>query len=194
MNENVSSLNGTPVRIADEDLLRSFLEGDEDAFRELMDRYRDRVFRVAMRYLNGKNDVAEDVTQQVFVKIFTSGNTFRGSGSFKSWLFTITSNLAISEARRGKSYQKAVAANAVSDVDSSNEDSETPTPARSKKLREAISLLPQKQRTIVSLRIDAGLPFDEIAKIAGTSVNSAKVNYHHAAVSLKRLLLREVIE
>jgi len=192
LNENISSLNGTPVQITDEDLLRSFLEGREDAFRELMDRYRDRVFRVAMRYLNGKKDVAEDVTQQAFVKIFTSGNTFRGTGSFKSWLFSITSNLAISESRRTKSYQKAVDANAVSGVDNRNEDSETPV--RSKRLREAISLLPQKQRTIVTLRIDAGLPFDEIARITGTSVNSAKVNYHHAAVSLKRLLLREVIE
>ena len=60
--------------------------------------------------------------------------------------------------------------------------------ARAVKLREAVARLPEKQRRVMSLRMDAELPFEEIAKIAGMSVNSAKVNYHHATVALKRML------
>lgn len=170
--------------LADEELLKGFLEGNERCFNEIMHRYRDRVFRLVLRYVGGDRDAAEDIAQQVFVKVFTDGRTFRGEGSLRSWLFSTAVHFAISETRRRSRLSAgpaeiAVEADADGGMDRSQEQA---------RLREAMGRLPEKQRLVMTLRVDADLPFSEIAKAARMSVNSAKVNYHHAVVALKKML------
>ncbi|MBI5525847.1 MAG: sigma-70 family RNA polymerase sigma factor [Deltaproteobacteria bacterium] len=180
---NLPAVSQTADR-TDEELLSGFLDGEERCFAVLMNRYRDRVFRLVLRYLNGDRDAAEDVAQQAFVKVFTEGAKFRGEGSLRSWLFTVAVNLAISETRRRARLSPEPAEVAVE----THADAAMDRAAMSARLREAAARLPEKQRLVLTLRIDAELPFSEIARIARMSENSAKVNYHHAVTALKRML------
>lgn len=173
----------------DEALLSGFLDGDERCFTELMNRYRDRVFRLVLRYVNGDRAAAEDVAQQTFVQVFTAGKGFRGEGSLRSWLFTTAVHLAISETRRRARLAPESAAKEPASPDGAESaDARIDRAMQTAQVAEAAARLPAKQRLVLSLRVDAGLPFEEVATIAGMSVNSAKVNYHHAVTSLRRLL------
>jgi RNA polymerase sigma-70 factor (ECF subfamily) len=170
--------------VGDEELLSHFLEGDERCFHELMQRYRNRVFRLAARLLDGDTSSAEDVAQQTFLKVFTAGRSFWGRGPFRSWLFTIAANLALSERRRRSRLVPAARETAVQYDPGGALDNA----AEGEKLRKAVSTLPEKQRLVLTLRLDAELPFSEIGRAAGMSENSAKVNFHHAVTRLKRIL------
>lgn len=180
---NLHALARTADR-TDEELLARFLDGDERCFTELMNRYRDRVFRLVLRYVNGDRDAAEDVAQQAFVKLLTEGAGFRGEGSLRSWLFTVAVNLAISETRRRARLSPETAEAAVE----TQADAAMDRAAMSARLRDAAERLPEKQRLVLTLRIDAELPFSEIARIGRMTENSAKVNYHHAVTALKKML------
>ena len=174
----------------DEALLAGFLEGDERCFTALMNRYRDRVFRLVLRYTCGDRDAAEDVAQQAFVKVFTEGKSFRGEGSLRSWLFSTAVHLAISEARRrARTAPQSAAREPASPEGAESADARIDRAMQVARVTAAAARLPEKQRLVLSLRVDADLPFEEIARVAGMSVNSAKVNYHHAVTSLKRLIL-----
>ena len=66
--------------------------GDRDAFRELYDTYRDRIYSIAFYSLNGDSAAAEDVVQDVFVKVFQHITTFRSESEFATWIYRITHN------------------------------------------------------------------------------------------------------
>jgi RNA polymerase sigma-70 factor (ECF subfamily) len=177
---------------ADEELLSRFLDGEVRCFDGLMNRYRDRVFRLVLRYVNGDRDAAEDIAQQTFVQVFTAGRTYRGEGSLKSWIFSTAVHLAISETRRrARLSPEAAAPEAAAPAgqpDEAGTDARIDRQMQSDRVRAAVARLPEKQRLVLTLRVDADLPFEEVARVAKMSVNSAKVNYHHAVVSLKRML------
>jgi RNA polymerase sigma-70 factor (ECF subfamily) len=142
---------------------------------------------MALRLTGGDEAAAGDITQHTFVKLFTSGGTFRGEGSLASWIYATASNAAMSERRRN-----------VRLVRNPVETSETPDPgadidmqSERHRLDGAVARLPEKQRLVLSMRVDTEMPFEQIARAAGMSVNSAKVNYHHAVTALKRLLAAE---
>lgn len=80
-------------------LVRKSLDGDKDAYRELMERYQDRVYRLAFEVLRNPED-AEDVVQESFVKAYLSLKNFRGQASFYTWLYRIVYNMAIDYKRR----------------------------------------------------------------------------------------------
>ena len=85
----------------DESIIARVLEGDRNAFAGLVERYKDRVFSLAMGIIRNK-ERAEELAQDAFLKAFRSLGSFRGDSSFSSWLYRITYNTAISESRKGK--------------------------------------------------------------------------------------------
>jgi RNA polymerase sigma-70 factor (ECF subfamily) len=176
--------------MSDTALLAGFLGGDERCFTEIMNRYRDRVYRLSMRYLKGDQAAAKDVTQQAFLKLFTDGHTFRGEGTLKSWIFTTAVNLSISELRRRARFSGTPVEDQLDAGRSRHEGTEIDGmldySKQSAFLKEMVAMLPEKQKLVLTLRVDADLPFEDVARAAGMSVNSAKVNYHHAVVALRR--------
>jgi RNA polymerase sigma-70 factor, ECF subfamily len=167
-------------------LVERFKAGERRAFDELVRRHQRTVWRVARRYVKNDADAA-DVAQQAFVRAFRSITTFRGSASFRSWLYKIAINLALNHIRDHAKHK----------ADELGEDATTARATGPQRiiadedqaaLRAAVAELPPKQRMVLELRVYDELSFKEVAELADCSENSAKVNFHHAVKRLRELL------
>src|SRR6478609_5816346 len=88
-------------------LIARLRAGDDTAVQELADRYRSRIFQLAMRYMKNHED-AEEVTQDVLLKVYRKVDAFRGDAQLSSWIYRITFNAAMSRLRTAR-YQRAQA-------------------------------------------------------------------------------------
>src|SRR5262245_51537575 len=86
-------------QIIDGQVIEACQEGDRDAFRILFETYKDRVYSIAV-YSAGDFSIAEDVTQQIFLKLFTAIKQFRGESEFTTWLYRLVVNACMDERRR----------------------------------------------------------------------------------------------
>ena len=171
----------------DNNLIQKFQSGDEKSFDKLVEIHLHNVFGFFLKITRDEM-VAEDLSQDVFMKLYKNLKNFRHESSFTTYLYRINSNTANSWFTRNKwknilhldqTYERG-------EVDSDIEKNW----AR-KELWDAISLLPKKQRTVVVLRISESLSYKEIALITKSTEGSAKVNYHHGINKLKELLKSE---
>src|ERR671938_570900 len=80
--------------------------GDRDAFRLLFERHKDRVYSVALYFFGGDEALASDVTQQVFLKLFTRIRQFQGESEFTTWLYRLTTNACLDERRKRRRVQQ----------------------------------------------------------------------------------------
>src|SRR5437870_2645166 len=84
----------------DSTVIQACRQGDRAAFRLLYERYKDTVFSMALYSLSGDRASAEDVTQEVFLKVFTRISQFRGNSGFETWLYRLVANTCVDEHRR----------------------------------------------------------------------------------------------
>jgi RNA polymerase sigma-70 factor (ECF subfamily) len=184
----------------DESLLAAHLQGDTAAFRELVQRYGDRLLGYLFR-MTGNRDQAEDLFQETFKRVHEKGHTFRGR-SFKSWLFTIATRIVIDQARRRKR-QVTLAAVAPTDCDA-DEPSRLDTVAASadaadpadevvideqkQQVRRAVETLPAKQRATLVLAYYQQLSYREVAEVMGCSIGTVKTQMSRALATLARKL------
>lgn len=177
-------------------LVEEFLHGDrERAASQFVRRYQRFVYGIALRYLDGDRDDADDVAQETFIRAFRALHRFKGDGSLKTWLYRITVNTCISFRRKWKKFVR------LEDVLESVEDvrSSLPTPDRDledadflERFQAMLSKLPPKQRETFYLRYVEGLSYEEISAILGISVSGLKANYHHAVRKLAEMLGRPI--
>jgi RNA polymerase sigma-70 factor (ECF subfamily) len=172
----------------DSDLVARFLAGDRSAFDVLVRRHQAAIRRLVLRYVKSEAD-AMDITQMAFVRAFEKLSEFRGDALFRTWLFRIAINLALNHVR-GTSADLAPMDDLddVASFTSSLETSRLVAAEVWRKVSARLDDLPPKQRLALELRIFHDLSFDEIAAIAGFSVDSAKSNFHHAVKRLRDLL------
>ncbi len=174
-----------------DELIRGLQAGDAGAFERLVREYGDRIYRFARR-LAGER-WAEDIAQEVLVRVFRSVGSYRPTGRFESWLFTIANNLAIDFLRKERPET------AMSEVDEGMTAerfvSETREPLealeeaeRRRALLKAVERLPLDQKQVFLLREEAGLSFREIAQIAGCPLNTALGRMHYAMEHLRKAL------
>jgi len=178
---------------SDDELLRTFLGGDEWAFGELFRLHAPLVLAIVRRYASGP-DEARDLVQRAFLRALEAARRGLGRGgdiAFRPWLIRIAVNLAKNHARDAARRQKASLA-AAADLQLA---SAAPSPdgaidrdRRARRMRLAVLQLPRRQREVVTLRIDADLSFAEIGAAIGITENNAKVHFHHAAKRLRELL------
>src|SRR5688500_11437424 len=90
----------------DRELIARLQASDATAVQELADRYRSRIFQLAMRYMKNRED-AEEVTQDVLLKVYRKVNAFRGDAQLSSWIYRITFNTAMSRLRTGRQARAA---------------------------------------------------------------------------------------
>jgi len=170
------------------------LAGDVDAFRVLVDRYGDRLFRFCVARLGDASD-AEDAVQDVFVRAFRSLRSFDPSRSWQSWLFTIAANRVKSRyASRASAVELADRAGREAAV-SETEASEAADPERialdvlaSEALREAVAALPSAYRAPVELYYFAGLGVTDVASALGLGGEAVKTRLFRARKELFRSL------
>jgi RNA polymerase sigma-70 factor, ECF subfamily len=175
----------TPGPDADAPLVERFLEGDKSAFDELVMKHQPALLRLALRYVKTDAD-AKDVAQAAFVKAFEKLPEFRGEATFRTWLFRIAINLALNHIR-GTPTDLAPIGD-IAAFTTSLQTSRLVAAEVWRKVGERLGELPPKQRLALELRIFHDLSFEEVAAVAGFSVESAKANFHHALKRLRGLL------
>tara|TARA_B100000131_G_scaffold94247_1_gene91170 strand:+ start:4328 stop:4849 length:522 start_codon:yes stop_codon:yes gene_type:complete len=165
----------------DNELIKEFQEGKEAAFNELVDRYLSSTYGFFTKFTDSKEE-AEDLAQDVFIKMYKALKKFRFESEFKTYLYRANINMSNTYLRRNK-WKNILHLDQISEpeyIDTTNEDK-----WKRKELWDAIARLPKIQRMVVTMRTAENLPYKEIAKIMNISENSAKVNYYHAVEALK---------
>ena len=182
----------------DANLMLRVKQGDMVAFEELVNKHRQAVLNQLYRTLPDATE-AEDLAQHVFVQVFKSAHRYRASAKFRTWLFTIARNLCLNEIRR-RSRHPAESLDQLHPVHEDQplrqfEDIKTRSPPDQileselvRKIAEAVSELPENQRTAIVLFREEEMAYEEIAKVLGCSLSATKSLIHRARETLKQRL------
>jgi RNA polymerase sigma-70 factor (ECF subfamily) len=184
---------------SDDELMSAYAGGDVAAFEALFQRHR-RPLLTFLVHRCGDRQVAEDVFQEVFLKLIRSRATYRAEGSFRAWLFLIARRTLTDHQRRGAVRQLVTSESALPD----GAPLDAPASARDEpgrraasrqlgaRITSALQSLPEEQREVFLLRERAGLAYDAIAELTGCGVATAKSRMRYALVGLRRLLSAEL--
>jgi RNA polymerase sigma-70 factor (ECF subfamily) len=163
-------------------LVESCQRGDREAFRLLFEGYKDKVYSVALYFFGGDEALASDVTQQVFLKLFTRIAQFRQESEFSTWLYRLTTNACIDEQRRRKKFDPITdeLSPVLTRARSSAEDGLALREARDE-LQSAIAALKPKLRIVILLKYFEELSYSEIADALGCSQGTvaSRINRGH---------------
>jgi RNA polymerase sigma-70 factor (ECF subfamily) len=180
---------------AEREALAAFLVGDDDAFGDLVRRNERLVLSVVRRYARTSED-ARDLAQRTFLRAFVAARRAfrrgeRAEVPFRRWLVRIAVNLSRNHLRdTGRwTFAPLEAARAAAAGEAPGEALARAEAAA--RMRRAVLALPRRQREVLGLRIDAELPFAEIAAALGITENAAKVTFHHAMRRLREALAGE---
>ena len=183
---------GASEALSDEELAVHIRSASPDDFRILIERYQQKLFRYALKYINDQ-DRAEDIVQEALVKIYQNLNNFDAKRTFSAWAYRITHNEVINNVRKNKNQVDI-------DDDSWIPDlaDDRPSPAEEfdkelskKELHSAISQLPMKYRQILVLYYFQGCDYESIATILGIPISTVSTRMSRAKQKLKKLLRKE---
>jgi len=178
-------------------LLARFKKGDQQAFELLVRKYKMVVFNTVYSIM-GNTQEADDIAQEVFLKVYTKAGSFKGESSFSTWLYRITVNRCLDELRKRKikiiSYETEFSQDEklrLKDVLASREEDITED-LRKKELQDviqkAMNSLPEKDRIILTLKEIEGLSYNEISKAMEISLGKVKIWLFRARQKLKEKL------
>ena len=164
----------------DAELMFKTASGDTKAFRELVERYQKPMFNFFLRSTGNPED-AEDLTQTLFLNLFKSSGKYRKRSSFKTYIYRIASNLAISFARKKKGkIIFSIDSEDSFENDSSNLSRQTDTSLNleagelENRLKTALSKLPPDLSVVIELRAMQGFSYREVAEVMGKSISSVE--------------------
>jgi len=167
-------------------LVRAYRGGDERGATELVGRHAAAIARFLMGVGADPGEL-DDLVQETFIRAFRALQGWRGEAAFRSWLFTIASNLHKDLHRRHRGRRivsiDETGLEAGDDPAATLEANET-----ERKLRAGLGTLPRLQREVFLLRAQQGWDYEEIAQSLGTTPGAARVHYHHAVKRLKELV------
>jgi RNA polymerase sigma-70 factor (ECF subfamily) len=178
----------------DAQLVRTFFAGDTEAFGELVRRHQELVYKLLRRYAKDADD-AYDLTQRAFLQAFQAARRSQAevmaeSGfPFRAWVVRIAVNLGKNHVRDAGRWAKAPVE--VLETERAHEPSAQQQLERAEaqqQTRAAVLELPRRQREVLSLRVDGGLPFAEVARLLGITEANAKTHFHYAVKRLKQLV------
>lgn len=146
-------------------------------YEEIANKYIDTVYRLSFARTKSQQ-YAEDITQDVFLKLISSGKTFRNEEHLKAWLLRVTINLT-KDLFSSSWYKK---------TDALDENICAPTEKDTADLKDALDKLPQKYRTVIHLHYYEGYRIEEIADITRATQGTVKSQLHRARQMLKEIL------
>jgi RNA polymerase sigma-70 factor, ECF subfamily len=199
-------LNLALIPETDHDLIALARTGSEKAYRELLDRYQRPVFSLVYRMVRDR-ELAEDLAQETFVKVFNHLDRFNPKYKFSSWIFKIASNLAIDTLRKREpdtvSLDGSRHAETAEEIESSritvesrDENPEEFLEAKElgQEIERAIAGLRPEYRTAILLRHVEGRAYEEIAEIMSLPLGTVKTYIHRARGQLRETLAHLRIE
>jgi len=174
-------------RQTEAEIIEACKQGDREAFHDLFEAHKDKVFTIAFHY-SGDEATARDVTQQVFLKLFTSIKQFREDSLFTTWLYRIVANACADEHRKRRRFvpfSPEIEVKHMVGKGSQEESYHRREVADS--VRGAIGELTPKLRLPILLKYVEGLSYDEIADALGLSIGtvSSRLNRGHKMLARK---------
>ena len=188
------------MQSTDEYLIEKFQNGDRDAFTHLVHRHKRNVFRFVLGKMKDR-ELASDLTQDVFVKLYESADMYQPTGKFRSWLFRMAQNICIDAFRKQKK-ATFLSLHSSTEVDSETElamidqiedgSADPEKEAEFLELQElierAFDSLPEKQRTALALCQYHGMSYKEIASIQKVPVGTVKSRIFNALNHVRNYL------
>ncbi len=182
---------------SDEDLMIAFGEGDADAFEVLFKRHERGIYNFVLRSV-GRADLAEELTQDVFMRIIKSAPKYTTSAKFTTWAYTIARNICIDRARKkGGKHELSLDKNVSGDegegrtfLDNVADESNTGASSYDRKqfrerLAKALDDLPEDQREVFIMRHVTGLKFREISEVLDIPLPTVKSRMRYALEALR---------
>ena len=176
----------------DQKILDHILNKDwEQAFKLLVKDYHQRVYWQIRRMVLIHED-ADDIAQNVFIKIYQNLNSFKNESKLSTWIFRITYNETINFIHKNakeqnvsfEDYSMNIADDLSTDEYYTGDEIEL-------KLQKAIASLPEKQRVVFMMKYYDEMKYEQISEVLGTSVGALKASYHHAVTKIKEFLEAE---
>lgn len=183
-------------------LVRKCLNGNNDAFAELVNKYKLQIYNLAYRLL-GNREEAKDVSQEAFFRAYRSLSKYKITYSFFTWIYTISINVCRNHLKDNKKMQMVSL-----ESPSSLEEDEFELPIASEELtpeeilhrkrndaivQRIVNQLPKKYRAVVVLKYIHGLQYNEIANIVNLPLGTVKIQIHRARKVLKELWDKETM-
>tara|TARA_A100001037_G_scaffold306813_1_gene355991 strand:- start:3324 stop:3911 length:588 start_codon:yes stop_codon:yes gene_type:complete len=181
----------SPFVYTDEQLISRFQSGDERAYIELVNRYRDRLINFVYQFL-GDFEQSEDVVQDTMLKLYQKKHYYREIAKFSTWIYTIARNLANTELRKRKRRKTTL----LSQMTREEKDYDLPAiqpetgqelqnEFAEKRIQKAIQELPEHFRTVIILRDIQELSYDDISSIIGVPLGTVKSRINRARLQLQ---------
>jgi RNA polymerase sigma-70 factor, ECF subfamily len=177
----------------DLELVEAFRNGDRSGFNELVSRYQEKVYWVARRVV-GTHEDADDVVQDVFVRMYKALAGFRGDSGFYTWLYRITMNVSLNavRSRRIKDFLRYDET-----AEAGSGDVELPDAGLLREeyrtiLERAVERLPAMQKMVFIMRYYDEMPYEQIALVLKKSVGGLKANYFHALKKIQEYVKKEM--
>jgi RNA polymerase sigma-70 factor (ECF subfamily) len=174
----------------DQDVIESCREGDADAFRQLFERHKDKVYSIALRF-SGDHAAAMDIAQDTFLKLMDRIGQFRGDASFDSWLYRLVVNRCMDYRRRQQRWMPI--------VEDFFDSFRAPEPSAMENLlrnemeqqvQDAVAKLAPEYRIVVILRYTEGMSYEEIADLLQVSRGTVASRLNRAHGVLERRLAK----
>ncbi len=180
----------------DKDLIERALEGNQDAYRALMNRHRPAIFHIILRIVRDQ-EITADLVQETFMKAFSSLQTYRAEYKFSTWLYRIGANCAIDYLRKKRI--KTLSLDAQTDTGDGKIDIEVPDNSHNPEadllnrerrvtINDAIDSLPDKYRLVIVYRHKDNKSYEEIAEALGIPLGTVKARIFRARELLKKKL------
>jgi len=181
-------INRMHTGTTDTEVIGRVLKGDTQAYSILVDRYRNYVFTIVLRYLKSRED-AEETAQDIFIKAYRHLADFKGQSKFSTWLYTVATTTCISFLRKKRpevhSLDNEKIAGLADNMDGGLRANTIEQKSRATMVQKAIALLPPDDAQIITLFYKGEQTLEEIAGIMGKEPNTVKVQLHRARARLK---------
>ncbi len=183
---------------SDTNLMFRTKNGDQQAFRELVERHKLSVLNLCLRFTGNKQD-AEDLAQEAFIRVFQAAPSYEVKAAFTTWLYRITVNLCLNHQRRkkilyffsldhGKNSKNQVQYRVPDFPDKERPDADFEQKEVQQIVQKAIQSLPENQKSVLILYRYHDLSYKEIAEVLDTSVSAVESRLHRAKENLKKKL------
>ena len=191
-----------PAAVTDEALVARARDKDFAAFEELVDRYEDKIFRLAFRFVRNETE-AKEIVQDTFLLVWRKLDTFKGDAQFGSWLYRVATNTALMRLRAQRRHPEVSTEElpidyldnygqlpAAGENWAKRPDDELQSDELRRRIQKAVDELPEIYRTVFLIRDVEGLSTEETAEVLEISIPTVKTRLHRARLALRDAITR----
>ena len=181
-------------KLADEEVIKKFQQGDLVAFDVVVARYKEQLINYVYTFVGDKSD-AEDIVQDTFVKIYRFKQSYKNIAKFSTWIYTVAGNLAKSELRKRKR-QQLYPISSLNNGDNEfeavetriNSDEMTDSSVKKDLIKKAIMTLPEHYQDVIRMREIENLSYEEIASLTKLPIGTVRSRINRARIRLQNKL------